>query len=112
MGVQKMTLSPGDGSTKPSTGDTVTIEYTGYLFDASQPENKGNVFDSSVGRGPFKTKIGVGQVIKGWDEGIIGNAQQEGMTLGEKATLLISSDYAYGSRGFPGHIPPNADLIL
>lgn len=67
-------------------------------------------FDSSVGRGDFKTRIGVGQVIKGWDEGII--SADGGMTLGEKSTLVISGDYAYGDRGFPGLIPPNATLIL
>ncbi|KAK1839043.1 peptidyl-prolyl cis-trans isomerase, partial [Colletotrichum chrysophilum] len=63
-------------------------------------------FDSSVGRGDFITRIGVGQVIKGWDEGVTT------MKVGEKATLDITSDYAYGERGFTGHIPPRADLIF
>ncbi|PHH74331.1 hypothetical protein CDD80_3170 [Ophiocordyceps camponoti-rufipedis] len=105
MGVTKKTLSPGSGA-QPKPGDTVTIEYTGYLKDPSKPDGKGQKFDSSVGRGDFVVKIGVGQVIKGWDEGVTQ------MKVGEKATLDISSDYAYGSKGFTGHIPPNADLIF
>ncbi|OAA68368.1 fkbp-type peptidyl-prolyl cis-trans isomerase [Niveomyces insectorum RCEF 264] len=65
-----------------------------------------NRFDSSVGRGDFVTAIGVGQVIRGWDEGVVQ------MKVGEKATLDITSDFGYGARGFTGHIPPNADLIF
>ncbi|KAK7542017.1 uncharacterized protein J3D65DRAFT_612314 [Phyllosticta citribraziliensis] len=110
MGVEKQTIKPGDGVTKPSVGDTVTMEYTGFLQDPSG--NKGKQFDSSVGRGDFQTAIGVGRVIKGWDEGIVGTASKPGMTLGEKATLTITADYGYGAAGFPGHIPPNATLIF
>ncbi|KAI1364457.1 protein folding, peptidylprolyl isomerase, response to calcium ion [Xylaria arbuscula] len=105
MGVTKTTLSEGSGDV-PTVGQTVTIEYTGWLKDTTKPDNKGNKFDSSVGRGDFVTKIGVGQVIKGWDEGVTQ------MKVGEKATLDITSDYGYGARGFTGHIPPNADLIF
>ncbi|KAK8051249.1 FK506-binding protein 1B [Apiospora rasikravindrae] len=127
MGVTKTTIKEGSGAT-PQVGQSVTIEYTGWLKDTSKPDSKGNkyalpppplrtapvhrrlvvamTFDSSVGRGDFETTIGVGQVIKGWDEGVTQ------MKVGEKATLTISSDYAYGSRGFPGHIPPNSDLIF
>ncbi|KUJ16384.1 putative FK506-binding protein 1 [Mollisia scopiformis] len=105
MGVTKTILQEGSGPS-PRVDDTVTIEYTGYLKDTSKPDNKGNKFDSSAGRGAFQTQIGVGRVIKGWDEGVVT------MKLGEKATLDITSDYAYGARGFPGHIPPNADLIF
>ncbi|PFH61203.1 hypothetical protein XA68_18019 [Ophiocordyceps unilateralis] len=105
MGVTKTTHTAGNGA-QPSNGDTVTIEYTGYLKDPSKPNNKGDKFDSSVGRGDFVVKIGVGQVIKGWDEGVTK------MKVGEKATLDISSDYGYGAKGFPGHIPPNSDLIF
>ncbi|KAF2092245.1 peptidyl-prolyl cis-trans isomerase [Saccharata proteae CBS 121410] len=112
MGVEKQTINPGNGADKPKKGDDVTMEYTGYLFDSSAKDNKGKKFDSSVGRADFITKIGLGRVIKGWDEGILGNASQEGMSLGEKATLTISSDYGYGSRGFPGHIPPNSSLVF
>ncbi|KAI0132242.1 FKBP-type peptidyl-prolyl cis-trans isomerase [Xylariales sp. AK1849] len=105
MGVNKTILQEGSGA-QPVAGQQVTIEYTGYLKDPQKPDNKGEKFDSSVGRGDFVTKIGVGQVIKGWDEGVVT------MKVGEKATLDISSDFGYGSRGFTGHIPPNADLIF
>eukprot|EP00591_Stephanopyxis_turris_P007332 CAMPEP_0195527038 /NCGR_PEP_ID=MMETSP0794_2-20130614/28458_1 /TAXON_ID=515487 /ORGANISM="Stephanopyxis turris, Strain CCMP 815" /LENGTH=108 /DNA_ID=CAMNT_0040657861 /DNA_START=72 /DNA_END=398 /DNA_ORIENTATION=+ len=100
MGVTKEVISNGDGKTYPKRGDKLTMHYTGKLTN-------GNVFDSSVKRGqPFSFTIGVGQVIKGWDEGVIK------MSLGEKATLKISSDYGYGARGAGGVIPPNADLIF
>lgn len=112
MGVTKQTLTPGNGVDRPRAGDDVTIEYTGYLFDAAAPGTKGKKFDSSIGRGDFNVKIGIGRVIKGWDDGIIGVDGQEGLSLGEKATLTISSDYGYGANGFPGHIPPNADLVF
>ncbi|KUI69043.1 FK506-binding protein 1B [Cytospora mali] len=105
MGVNVQHHEQGTGAT-PQPGQTVTIEYTGYLKDTSKSDNKGNKFDSSVGRGDFTTRIGVGQVIKGWDEGVVQ------MKVGGKATLDISSDYGYGARGFPGHIPPNSDLIF
>ncbi|OAQ73094.1 Peptidyl-prolyl cis-trans isomerase, FKBP-type, domain-containing protein [Pochonia chlamydosporia 170] len=105
MGVTKTTLQEGSGA-QPTNGQTVTIEYTGWLKDESKPNKKGNKFDSSVGRGDFVVKIGVGQVIKGWDEGVTQ------MKVGEKATLDISPDYGYGARGFPGHIPPNSSLIF
>ncbi|KAI9357629.1 peptidyl-prolyl cis-trans isomerase [Zopfochytrium polystomum] len=98
MGVVKELISPGDGVNFPRKGDTVTMHYTGTL-------NNGTKFDSSVDRGrPFVTKIGVGQVIRGWDEGV------PQMSLGEKAILRISWDYAYGERGYPGLIPPKSDL--
>lgn len=65
----------------------------------------GSKFDSSRDRGtPFQTKIGVGQVIKGWDEGV------PQLSLGEKAVLTATPDYAYGARGFPPVIPPNSTL--
>nr|POF02993.1 peptidyl-prolyl cis-trans isomerase [Quercus suber] len=110
MGVTKQLISPGNGTDKPKAGDNITMEYTGTLYDPSAPNNKGKQFDSSVGRGDFNTRIGVGQVIKGWDEGVL--TTDGGMTLGEKCTLTISGDYAYGDRGFPGLIPPNATLVF
>ncbi|KAI0484713.1 fkbp-type peptidyl-prolyl cis-trans isomerase [Xylariaceae sp. FL0804] len=105
MGVTKTTHEEGSGP-QANAGQTVTIEYTGYLKDPSKPDQKGNKFDSSVGRGDFVVRIGVGQVIKGWDEGVTQ------MKVGEKATLDISSDYGYGARGFSGIIPPNSDLLF
>lgn len=92
-------LKVGTGSAVKS-GDTITINYTGTLLD-------GTKFDSSYDRNePFQTQIGVGQVIKGWDEGVIG------MQVGGKRRLTIPSDLGYGSQGAGGVIPPNATLIF
>jgi FK506-binding protein 1 len=99
MGVDKDIIKPGDGVHFPKRGDQLTMHYTGLLA------NGGKQFDSSVSRGsPFQFVIGIGQVIKGWDEGVME------MSLGEKAMLKITSDYGYGAQGAPGAIPPNADL--
>ena len=64
MGVQKTVISEGNGPS-PKKGDRVTMEYTGWLRTAGKPEEKGKQFDSTTGRGPFQTAIGVGRVIKG-----------------------------------------------
>jgi hypothetical protein len=65
MGVTKKLISPGNGQDKPKKGDNITMEYTGNLYDQNATDGKGKQFDSSVGRGDFNTKIGVGQLIKG-----------------------------------------------
>jgi len=89
----------GTGSAVKS-GDTISINYVGTLTN-------GTKFDSSYDRGaPFETQIGVGQVIKGWDQGVIG------MKVGGKRKLSIPSDLGYGMRGAGAAIPPNADLIF
>jgi len=94
-------LSPGDGVTFPTAGDTVVIHYVGTLTEG------GAKFDSSRDRNdPFRTKIGVGQVIKGWDLGI------PQLSKGEKAVLICPSDLAYGDRGFPPVIPAGASLTF
>jgi len=94
------TIKEGDGSTYPKTGQTVVVHYTGTLDDGSK-------FDSSRDRGkPFKFKIGKGEVIKGWDAGV---AQ---MSVGQRARLICSPDFAYGSKGHPGIIPPNSTLTF
>ena len=86
--------------TQCKSGDTVKVHYTGKLTD-------GQVFDSSVSRGqPLEFQVGVGRVIRGWDEGI------PQLKVGEKATLTCPPDYAYGSQGAGGVIPPNATLIF
>ena len=100
MGVTVETIQPGNGQSFPQPGQTVSVHYTGTLTN-------GNKFDSSRDRGtPFQFKLGMGQVIKAWDEGV---AQ---MSLGQRAKLTCTPDYAYGARGFPPVIPPNSTLIF
>ncbi|XP_039272528.2 peptidyl-prolyl cis-trans isomerase FKBP1A-like [Styela clava] len=100
MGVTVETIQAGDGTNFPKCGQTVEVHYTGTLTD-------GKKFDSSRDRGkPFQFKIGQGQVIKGWDEGV---AQ---MSKGQRAKLTCSPDYAYGAAGYPPVIPKNATLIF
>eukprot|EP01004_Peranema_trichophorum_P003384 NODE_2377_length_1599_cov_137.104336_g2043_i0.p1 GENE.NODE_2377_length_1599_cov_137.104336_g2043_i0~~NODE_2377_length_1599_cov_137.104336_g2043_i0.p1 ORF type:complete len:476 (+),score=123.59 NODE_2377_length_1599_cov_137.104336_g2043_i0:58-1428(+) len=94
----KTIKSKGTGWEKPVKGSEVTVHYTGTLEDGTE-------FDSSRGRGePFTFKLGEGQVIKGWDEGV------KTMKKGERAILKCTSEYAYGERGSPPKIPPNATL--
>lgn len=100
MGVEINVTKPGDGKTFPQKGQTVSVHYTGTLTN-------GKEFDSSKKRDkPFEFKIGEGQVIKAWDEGV---AQ---MSVGTKAILTCSPDYAYGPKGYPPVIPPNSTLIF
>lgn len=88
----------------PKSGQTCVMHYTGWLYDNGQ---KGKKFDSSHDRKePFAFKIGVGQVIKGWDEGVAT------MKVGGKRTLIIPPQLGYGARGAGGVIPPNATLIF
>ena len=88
-------------------GNNVTVHYTGWLHDASAPENKGRKFDSSRDRGdPFRFTLGVGEVIAGWDQGVAG------MKVGGQRVLTIPPELGYGARGAGGVIPPNATLIF
>ncbi|KAF7016183.1 hypothetical protein CFC21_029856 [Triticum aestivum] len=97
-GLKKKLVKEGEGWERPETGDEVEVHYTGTLLD-------GTKFDSSRDRGtPFKFKLGQGQVIKGWDQGI------KTMKKGENAVLTIPPDLAYGEAGSPPTIPPNATL--
>lgn len=96
----------GDGATA-AAGQKVTVHYTGWLYDPDQPDNKGTKFDSSLDRGqPFTFGLGVGQVIRGWDEGFAG------MQIGGKRILVIPPEMGYGERGAGGVIPPNATLLF
>jgi peptidylprolyl isomerase len=98
-GLKYVELEEGTGAT-PEPGQTVTVHYTGTL------EN-GKKFDSSRDRNqPFKFKIGMGQVIKGWDEGL------STMKVGGRRQLIIPPDLGYGARGAGGVIPPNSTLIF
>jgi FKBP-type peptidyl-prolyl cis-trans isomerase len=92
-------LANGTGA-EAKTGQHVTVHYTGWLTN-------GTKFDSSKDRGdPFQFKLGAGQVIRGWDEGV------KGMKVGGKRKLTIPPEMGYGARGFPGAIPPNATLVF
>jgi len=98
-GVEYDDLQKGTGEAA-TRGDSVTVHYTGWLLD-------GTKFDSSKDAGePFTFKLGAGEVIKGWDEGVAG------MKVGGKRKLWIPAELAYGRRGAPPEIPPNAELVF
>ena len=88
-------------------GFKVTVHYTGWLYDENAEDKKGEKFDSSLDRNdPFQFDLGAGQVIEGWDRGVMG------MKIGGKRTLIIPSEMGYGARGAGGVIPPDATLIF
>jgi FKBP-type peptidyl-prolyl cis-trans isomerase len=98
-GLEYWDIKVGTGAVA-QTGHQVKVDYTGWLTN-------GKKFDSSVGTGkPFDFMLGAGQVIKGWDEGIVG------MKVGGKRQLRIPPDLAYGEKGFSTVIPPNSTLIF
>ena len=102
-GLRIIEVKPGTGPV-PQAGQTVTVNYTGWLFVDGK---KGKKFDSSLDRGqPFSFTLGQGQVIKGWDEGL------STMHVGGKRTLIIPPDLGYGASGAGADIPPNATLIF
>jgi len=102
-GLQITDSKVGSGAT-PKTGQTCVMHYTGWLYENGA---KGAKFDSSLDRGePFEFQIGMGQVIKGWDEGVAT------MKVGGKRMLIIPPQLGCGARGAGGVIPPNATLIF
>ena len=107
MPLQKIELAPGAGA-EIKSGQTALVHYTGWLYDAAAPENKGKKFDSSVDRNePFEFPVGAGMVIKGWDEGVAG------MKPGGKRRLVIPPELGYGARGAGGGlIPGGATLVF
>jgi FKBP-type peptidyl-prolyl cis-trans isomerase len=96
--LQKEELVQGDGA-EAVAGKVVEVNYTGWLLDGKQ-------FDSSKGRGPFSFSLGGGQVIKGWDQGVVG------MKVGGKRKLTIPPELGYGLRGYPGVIPAQSTLVF
>src|SRR5438128_1518026 len=100
--LQKQDAKAGTG-TDAAAGKAVTVHYTGWLYDAAKPDKKGQKFDSSRDRNePFTFRLGAGEVIRGWDEGVAG------MKVGGQRTLTIPPELGYGRRGAGGAIPPNA----
>ena len=102
-GLQFEDTQVGTGAS-PQRGQTCKMHYTGWLWVNGA---KGSKFDSSLDRGrPFEFPLGMGRVIKGWDEGVAS------MKVGGKRTLLIPADLGYGERGAAGVIPPGATLLF
>ena len=105
-GLQYEDTVSGSGDTARA-GNTVTVHYTGWLYDAAAPQGRGRKFDSSKDRNdPFEFELGAGHVIRGWDEGV------QGMQVGGTRVLTIPPGLGYGARGAGGVIPPNATLVF
>jgi len=97
-------LTPGTG-TEAATGNILSVDYTGWLYDPSKPDHKGLQFDTSIGRSVFTFTLGKGQVIKGWDQGLVG------MKVGGIRRLVVPPSLAYG--GVRTHtIPPFSTLVF
>jgi len=93
------------GGTTAESGKTVTVNYIGWLYDPNKAEDKGLVFDTSFGQSTFTFVLGSGQVIPGWDKGVVG------MQVGGLRRLVIPPSLAYGQTR-QGPIPPNATLVF
>ncbi|ALK98188.1 peptidylprolyl isomerase [Massilia sp. WF1] len=104
LALQKIDTVQGSGK-EAAAGNTVVVNYTGWLYAPDAPQKHGAQFDSSIGREPFSFQLGGGQVIPGWDQGV------QGMKVGGKRTLIIPASLGYGEQG-AGPIPPNSNLIF
>ena len=104
--LRKEDTRPGEGA-EATAGRRVTVHYTGWLYDGAVAGHRGRKFDSSRDRNePFTFRLGAGEVIRGWDEGVAG------MKVGGQRTLTIPSDLGYGRRGAGAVIPANATLVF
>lgn len=97
-------LAAGAGA-EATAGRTVTVHYTGWLYSATTTDNKGTQFDTSASRGPFQFVLGVGQVIRGWDQGVAG------MRVGGRRRLVVPPSLGYGNVA-NGPIPANSTLVF
>ncbi|WEF33932.1 FKBP-type peptidyl-prolyl cis-trans isomerase [Pseudoduganella chitinolytica] len=102
--LQKIDTVPGTGK-EALAGSTAVVHYTGWLYAPNADQQHGAQFDSSRGRDPFSFRLGAGQVIPGWDQGV------QGMKVGGRRTLIVPAAMGYGASG-AGPIPPNANLIF
>jgi FKBP-type peptidyl-prolyl cis-trans isomerase FkpA len=98
-------LTVGTG-TEAASGMTLLVNYTGWLYDETKADKKGSQFDASPAGQPFVFKLGVGQVIQGWDLGVVGEK------IGGIRRLVVPADLAYGREGAGSSIPPNATLVF
>ena len=105
--LQVKDIEPGRGDERARFRSAVLVAYTGWVYDGCKADLKGEMFDASAARGiPISVMVGVGRVIKGWDEGLVG------MKEGGKRLLVIPPDKAYGDRSPTPKIPPNSTLVF
>lgn len=106
--LEVLEVRAGDpGGAVATVRSRVTVHYTGWIYDERAPDRRGTRFDSSRDRGePFTFVLGAGQVIRGWDDGVLG------MRVGGQRTLLVPSGLAYGRRGAGSVVPPHASLVF
>ena len=103
--LETVELAPGSGAAI-AAGQRAVVNYTGWLYETSAPDKKGKQFDSTPSGAPFRFVVGTGQVIKGWDRGVLG------MKVGGRRRLTIPPDLGYGDVGAGNVIPPGAALIF
>lgn len=97
-------LRVGTGA-EATSGKRLAVNYSGWFYSATGADNKGAMFDTSIGRSPYVFTLGAGQVIKGWDQGIVG------MRVGGLRRIVVPPELGYGSQGM-GSIPGNATLVF